>query len=155
MTVSLAVNGITFTFADDEIDFVSSETSQSPDQVPIIGTGAMGAYAYNYNGVTKTIRVGGSLRDLPITTIGSYSINTKIEQKQWLESVFNGQTDKITFVSDYESTTPYTRSGATAPYQSAFTYTKVVAGSITFRQETFNVGNDNLLPFSITLVVGQ
>jgi len=155
MTVSLTVDGTTFTFEDDEIDSIESNTTQAPDNISIVGTGAMGGYTYNYDGAKKTITVVGSLRDVTTTRVASYSINTAIEQKQWLESVFNGQTDKITFVSDYETLTPYTSSGATPPYKSAFTYTKAIGGSIRFRQTSFNIGNDNLLQFNITLVVGN
>jgi hypothetical protein len=155
MSVSLTVDGTTFTFDDDEIDSVESETNQSPDQISITGTGAMGSYIYNYDGAKKTIRVTGHLKKSDSTRISGYSIDTIIEQKQWLESVFNGTNNKITFVSDYETTSPYNTTSITPPYKSSFAYTKVIGGSIRFIQNTFNIGNDNLLSFTMLLVVGN
>lgn len=155
MTVSLTVDGTTFTFDDDEIDAIKSETTHSPDQVSIVSTGAMGSYAYNYDGAKKIIRIRGSLKDSSSTRIVGASINTIIEQKQWLESTFHGTSDKVTFVSDYESTTPKSTTSVITPYKSSFVVTRGILSSFRFTQNSFNIGNDNLLPFTLTLVVGQ
>ncbi|NCD00107.1 MAG: hypothetical protein EOL95_10455 [Bacteroidia bacterium] len=151
MAVTLTRSGITFTFLIEEISSVKSRTSQMPDRVSITGTGAMGAFIYNYEGATKDITVTGYLIDANTSRTSTGSITTIAEQKKWLEGLFAGSNTKITFSSNYEAETPDTETGFVLPYVTHYKNTTVIGGTIDFEEIE---GEVNWLPFTMTLMVG-
>jgi len=151
MNVTLTVSGIIFTFLDEEVDSVRSRTTQSPDNVTITGTGAMGSYLFNYEGATKTIIVSGRLLTASTTRTSIGTVKTIAAQKKWIEGIFAGQSNAVTFSSDFEDETPDVVTGFALPYVMHYATTTVIGGAIDFEQIA---GEINELPFTMTLVVG-
>ena len=149
---TLAVNGITFTFNEGDVDIVKSVIEARPEVTEIASTGPMGAQIYDYDGVTKTITVTGNLTLASSTRTSSGAVTTILAQKQWLESVLNGSQNPITFTSTFETQSVSQASGAASPYQAAFTSTLVMKSRIEF---TENSGNPSMLSFTIILFVGN
>jgi hypothetical protein len=152
MTVTLTKDGITFTFLDWEIDKVSSAIMQSPENAPITGTGSMGSYVYNYDGATKTISIVGNLQAATTSRTSVGTIKTILEQCKWLECLFVGDMNAITFTSTYSSQSPDTAIGAVSPYLAHFADTTVYG--VSFTHDEIN-GEVNLLSFNMTFVVGK
>jgi hypothetical protein len=150
--ISLAVGGVTFTFAEGEVKKISSKINTQVEAMAISGAGPATAYLYDYEGSVKTITITGVLFSTGTSRISGYSIDTIIEQKQWLESLANGIQSAITFTSNYESLSISQSAGATPPYQGAFATTKVFVQDMSF--DEFE-GNVEELPFSMTFIVGQ
>jgi len=150
--ISFLINGVTFTFAEGEVLSIKSSYSPDTENVPLSKTGPMNAYNYDYNGVQKSITIKGVLFAASSTRVSGYSIDTIIEQKQWLESLINGDQQAIKFTSNYESTSILTTTGATAPYQAAFTNTYVMIKSMNFTELE---GKTDHIEFDISMVVGQ
>lgn len=144
-------SGITFTFAEGQIKTINSkiEANIEPQAIPTVGPS--GAYLFDYNGPVKTINLTGDLFATGTSRVTGYSIDTVIEQKQWLESLINGNQQPLTFTSNYETLSVLSQASATPPYQSSFTYTKVFIQSLSFNEQEANV---EALPFSMTLIVG-
>jgi len=149
--VTLTVDGTTFTFQPGDVQKIQSSIQSKAEQQEVAAAGPMGAYLYDYDGCVKVITVSGVLTAASTTRISGYSINTIVEQKQWLESLVNGSQTAITFDSDFESISVTTSTSPTAPYKGAFQYTTCMVQSITFTQAG---GDPNRLPFNMTLLVG-
>lgn len=150
--VALTTNGVTFTFAEGEVKKISSKISANTEQQEISGTGPSSAYTYDFQGATKTITITGILFDTDTTRVSGYSIDTIIEQKQWLESLVNGTQLPITFTSNYETLSIISATSPVAPYQGAFGNTLVKVQDMSF--DEFE-GLVEELAFSITFIVGQ
>lgn len=149
--ISFTVDGTTFTFAEGEVKQIQSSIETDAQQERLSSSPAMSAQLFDFSGVLKTIRLSGVLFETTASRISGYSINTIVEQKQWLESLLNGTQDSIEFSSNYESLTPLQKSGATAPYKSAFTSTKCIIANLNFSEIE---GKTSELAFNITLYVG-
>ena len=150
--VALTVNGTTFTFAEGEVKKISSKINANTEQQEISGTGPSSAYTFDFQGAVKTITISGILFDTDTTRVSGYSINSIVEQKQWLESLVNGVQGAITFTSNYESLSVISSVSPVAPYQGAFGYTYVRVQDMGF--DEFE-GLVEELAFSITFIVGQ
>lgn len=148
----LIINGLTFTFDPGEILSVESTIDSKKEDVQISGTSAMSCLNYDYDGVKKTIVITGKLYDCATTRVAGYTILTKFAQKQWLESMINGDQYEITLVDDFESQSVLKKSGATLPYLGSFTTTKALSAQVKFKRES---GKPNETAFTITLDVGQ
>jgi len=149
--VSLTVNSKTFTFSEGDVKKVSSTITSKAEQVEIAASGPGTTQLYDYDGSIKMITVSGVLTDASSTRVAGYSIDTIIEQKQWLESLINGSQNSIKFVSTYESLTVLNATSATPPYQGSFGYTYLMLSTITF---TETEGNPNKLDFTMQLMIG-
>lgn len=148
--ISFSVNGVTFTFQEGEVEKISSKITSNIEPEAIPSLGPLATYFADYNGPIKTITITGSLFESATTRVTGYSVNTIIEQKEWLESMINGAQTTITFTSNYESLTISSINGATAPYLGSFGYTKGFIQDIGFDE---TIGEVGILPFTITLVV--
>ena len=152
MTVALTKNGITFTFLDWEIDRVKATLLQSPDNTPITSTGPMGSYIYNYDGATKSITVTGYLQLASTTRTSTGTITSIADQCKWLEGLFCGSSQGITFTSTYNTQSPDYETGAVSPFPAHYTNTTVIGGM--FEHDEIN-GFVNELAYTLTLIVGQ
>jgi len=150
--VTLAVNGITFTFQDGDVEGCKSNIQSNIENSMITGTGPMGAYNYDYEGCGKTIEITGSLTVATTDRTSSGTCKTISAQKQWLESLINGYQEIITFTSNYESNSVDTTTGASSPNQAHFTNTTCKVESMSFDEEG---GNPLELPYRMTFKVGQ
>ena len=148
---SLTVGGYTFTFQSGDIEFIESNITSSVEPTKITKTGAMGTLNYDFDGVLKTITIEGILTPATTTRVAGYSVTSVLSQKQWLESMINGNQGVIELTDDYEGQSVLSDSGATAPYLGSFTSTKCKSGNIKFRRTR---GLVNRLKFTLTLVVG-
>ena len=149
---SLTVGGYTFTFQSGDIDFVESDIASSVESTKITKTGSMGTLNYDFDGVLKTITIQGVLTPAATTRVSGYSVTSVLSQKQWLESLINGNQGLIELTDDYESQSVLSDSGATPPFLGSFTSTKCKNGNIKFRRER---GLVNRLKFTLILVVGN
>jgi len=152
MTVALTKGGITFTFLDWEVERVKATILQSPDNTPITNTGPMGSFVYNYDGATKSITINGYLQTASTTRTSTGTVVTIADQCKWLEGLFCGSSDSITFTSTYNTQTPDTEVGAISPFLAHYTNTTVVGGS--FEHDEIS-GEVNILAYTLTLIVGQ
>ena len=96
--------------------------------------------------------ISGFLTEADSTRVAGSYINTIYEQKQWLESLLNGDQDLIEFESTYDSQTVLSKSSPTNPYQAGFTSTYCMIESMEFNEVD---GEPNHLRFNITLIVGS
>jgi hypothetical protein len=149
--ISFTVNSQVFTFAEGECEKITSTISSDCTSEKLPGAGPMNNYLNDYDGSDKTISITGCLFETVSSRVTGHSINTIIEQKQWLESLINGMQRAVTFTSNYESLTILSSSSATPPYQGSFTYTKGYIKNITF---TEYMGQVNKLDFSISIIIG-
>jgi len=149
--ISFTVNGKVFTFAEGECEKITSTISSDCTSEKLPGAGPMNNYLNDYDGSDKTINITGTLFETVSSRVSGYSVNTIIEQKQWLESLINGMQKAITFTSNYETLTILNSSSETPPYQGSFTYTKGYIKSITFSEY---MGQVNKLDFTISIIVG-
>lgn len=145
-------SGVTFTFAEGEVKTIKSKIDTNIENMEISGTGPASSYLYDYNGCRKEISITGHLFTTATSRVSGYSIDTAIEQKQWLESLANGIQQPITFTSNYESLSILSSAGPTPPYQGSFTNTKVMVSNMDFTEVD---GEVEIIAFSITFVVGQ
>lgn len=148
--VSLTANGRTFTFQSGDCQIVESTITPELDVTPITQSGPRGTRVYDYAGVNKVIRLSGFLTPASSTRVQFYSITSVLEQKQWLESICNGNQSAITFSSTYEGQS-VTGSGGTVPYNASFGTTTVFVTSLKF---TETAGKGQPLAFEMSLVVG-
>lgn len=150
--ISFLVNGITFTFAEGEVKEINTEITTNIEPVTISVSGPSATYVYDYDGCRKEITLVGILFATGTSRVSGYSIDTIIEQKQWLESLANGNQSPIQFSSNYESLSVLSTASLTLPYNGSFSNTYVKIVSINFREME---GLVNELPFTIKMVVGQ
>jgi hypothetical protein len=151
--VSLTTNnGYVFTFANGEVEDIKSNLQADLTYVSKAKTGPMSNVTYDYTGVKKILTVRGILVSTTTSRVSGYSINTAVEQKQWLESLVNGNQKAIKFTSNYESLSVLSKLGATAPYESAFTNTYVRIQNISFSEKN---GLVDQIPFTMSLIVSQ
>lgn len=149
---TLAVNGITFTFNEGDVDSVKSSIIAKPDPTEISATGPMGAILYDFDGVLKRIVLTGFLTLAASTRTSTGTVTTILAQKQWLESLANGSQNPITFTSTYETQSVSEVSGAASPNQAAFVSTKCMMESFEPNEKS---GDPLRLPFIMVLVVGN
>lgn len=150
--VTLIVGGTTFTFQDGDVHKISSSIQSMAEQNAVATSGPMGAYLYDYDGVTKTITLTGAFTTATVTRISGYTITGIGQQKAWIESLINGSQTEITFTSNYETISVSSSSSPTPPYKGAFANTKCIIQSFEVHEEQ---GNPNRLPFTLILMVGQ
>ena len=149
---TLTVNGITFTFDEGDIDTIESSIVTGVDALDMALSGPGGTYLYDFAGVTKTITIKGKISDAATTRTSSGTISTMEQQKQWLESIANGNQAIILFTSTYDSQSILQSSGATSPFQGAFTLTRCMLKSLTITEVA---GEMNTMPYTLVLVVGR
>ena len=135
-------SGVTFTFAQGEIEKVRSGTGADIDQTALPAAGPSEAFLFDFEGVKKVIQINGALFETTTTRTSSGVTKTILEQKQWLEQNLNGAQTAVNFTSTYET---QTFDG------SSFEQTQVMWGNIEFEE---NAGDPEELPFSLTLLVG-
>ena len=153
MTVSITKNGFTFTFAAGEVQRVSSSTAQIIDQQNVYGSGASTKKIIILESPSKTISVSGVLFATDTTRITTYNVKTILQQKTWLESIFNGSSDTIIFNSTYEQYTPTKKEiSSSPPYLSTLSTTKGFSASIDFNEIE---GESNILAFSLLIIIGE
>jgi len=152
LTKNINGTSITFTFNDWEIESIKSTTMQTPDNTPITGTGAMGSYVYNYDGATKAITITGTIQTASTTRTSTGTVTSMVDQVKWLEGLFCGSSNSITFTSTYDSVTPDTEINAVSPFPAHYANTTVIGGM--FEHDERN-GEVNIVPFTLTLIVGQ
>ncbi len=125
-------DGRVFTFAEGEIKRVTSNIDANLENMPMPNLGPTSSYSFDYEGVTKTITVTGILFSTGTSRVAGFSIDSIIEQKQWLESLVSGTQRILTFTSNYETLSVRSELDAVAPYQASFTQTKVKIMSLNF-----------------------
>jgi len=150
--MTLTVDGITFTFQNGDIDKCKSTIMSNIENSMVTGMGPMGAYNYDFEGCSKTIEISGNITPATTNRTSSGTCMTILAQKQWLESLVNGNQGVITFVSNYESETVDISTGVVAPNQAHLTPTKCKISNMSFDEES---GNPLQLPFRMSLMVGQ
>lgn len=147
----LKVGGYTFTFQPSDIEKVESTIDSGQTTTKIAGSGPMNNINYDLDETGKVITISGALTEAQTTRVAGFTVTTKIAQKQWLESLINGNQGPIELEDDYEGQSILSSAGATPPYLGSFTSTKCMSGRITFRRDR---GNPNKIPFTIILNVG-
>lgn len=136
-------SGTTFTFADGEVKSVKSQLNPDIELNPLPGSGPAAAFAFDFNGVVKTISLRGVLFETDTSRTDSGSTTTILEQKQFLEQSLDGFQTSTNFTSNYES---QTFNG------SSFVQTKVFMGVTDFEEVE---GDPERLMFNINLIVGS
>ncbi len=149
---TLAVNGITFTFNEGDVDSVKSTVEAKPDPTEISATGPMGAQLYDFDGVLKRIVLSGKLTLAASTRTSSGAVTSILSQKQWLESLGSGLQNIITITSTYETQSVSQVTGAASPNQAAFTSTLCMLERFEVNERA---GDPLRLPFTMILVVGN
>ncbi len=149
-------SGVTFTFQEGDINTVTSIIVGDIDSSPMPGSGPRGAMAFDISGVIKTITVEGQLTVATSTVISPGTITTILQQKQWLESLLDGGQKIATathgkFTSNYEEYSVKTSGNTIVDSSSDDEKTTCMVQKITFTEQT---GNPEVLPFTITLIVG-
>ena len=150
--ITLSVNNTTFTFQNGDVTSCKGAPISDLETSMITGTGPMSVYNYEYNGSGKTLTISGVLTEAESTRTSTGTTTSILQQKQWLESLINGQQKSITLINSYESESVDTTSGATIPYQARFHNTECLVNSITFEEHS---GNPDQLMFNMTLSVGE
>jgi hypothetical protein len=152
-TPTLTVGGITFTFNDGDCKKVDEDIQSEMENATVGGKGPMGSTNYDYTGVIKLITITGFLTEAASTRVsGGYTITSILAQKQWLESLVNGQQTAVTFTSTYSTQSVLGTTGASAPYKGSFTSTKAFVQKAKFTEVE---GKPSVLEFSLTLQVGN
>ena len=150
--ISLTVDSVTFTFQNGDIDKCKSTIQSNIENSMITGMGPMGAYNYDFEGCSKTLDISGNITPSTDDRTSIGTCKTILAQKQFLESLVNGNQTVITFVSNYEEYTVDISSGASSPNQAHLTATKCKVASMSFDEQG---GNPLQLPFRMSLMVGQ
>jgi hypothetical protein len=150
--ISLTTGGYTFTFAEGEVNKIRSNIDSGIESQKISATGPGSSYVYDYEGCEKIITISGQLIETSTTRVTGYSINTIIEQKQWLESLANGAQGIIELTSNYEEQSVLYSASATAPYLGSFTSTYCKVKSLNFEE---TMGEVNKVDFELVLYVGS
>ena len=135
-------SGVTFTFESGEVDLVRASVDEEIDQTGLPAPGPSEDFLFDFEGVRKIIQVNGGLYLTATTRTSTGTTKTILAQKQWLEQNLNGSQTSANFTSTYEA---QTFDG------SSYVATKIMWGTITFAEVS---GDPELLPFTITLVVG-
>lgn len=135
-------SGVTFTFADGEVQNVRGGVNADLDVSALPGSGPMGAFGFDFNGSTKIINLAGAFFETTSSRTSIGSTTTILEQKQWIEEILNGfQLVPMTFTSNYES---QSHDG------SNFVNTTILFGKMEVNE---TAGDPERLPFTITLAV--
>jgi len=150
--ITLTVDSVTFTFQDGDIDKCKSTIMSNIENSMITGMGPMGAYNYDFEGCSKTLEISGNITPSTDDRTSTGTCKTILAQKQFLESLVNGNQTAITFTSNYETYTVDITTGAVSPNQAHLTPTKCKVQSMGFDEEG---GNPLQLPFRMSLMVGQ
>ena len=135
-------SGVTFTFEEGEINTVSPELIADLDHSPMPISGPMGSMLFDISGVTKVILVSGQLIESSSTRTSTGTTTTILQQKQWLESLMNGNQTRVTFTSNYE---------LESYGSNEFKDTTVMVQRLNFTEES---ANPQQLMFSMNLLVG-
>ena len=150
--VTLTVDDITFTFQNGDVDSCKATPASELDNSIISGMGPMGAWNYDYDGCSKRINISGILTLSDTTRTSTGTVKTILAQKQWLESLINGQQKPITIISKYETDSVDTSAGGDSPNQADFTETECMVENISFEEEA---GNPDQISFNMTMSVGE
>lgn len=150
--VTLTVSNITFTFQDGDVDKCKATPASEIDNSMISGMGPMGAWNYDYDGCNKKITISGVLTASETDRTSTGTCKTILAQKQWLESLINGQQSSLTIVTRYETESTETSAGGDSPNQGDFTATECMVENMSFEE---NSGNPHQLPFNMRLAVGE
>ena len=150
--VTLTVDSVVFTFQDGDLDKCKATIMSNIENSMVTGMGPMGAYNYDFDGCSKTLDISGTITLATTDRTSTGTCKTILAQKQWLESLINGNQGVVTFGSNYETQSVDTTTGAVSPNQSHFTNTTCKIESMSFDEEG---GNPLQLPFRMQLLVGQ
>ena len=146
----------TFTFADGEVNSVSSRTTATPDADPMPMSSPGQALIFDFNGALKTITVTGILFETTVSRVSGGTVQTIAQQKRWLETLLDGSQLSVQFNSNYEKYT-FAGDGSNVGHVDSFvagtgTQTKVVVTDITFEERE---GSPNDMPFTMRMVAGS
>lgn len=126
--------GVTFTFADGEVEQVEIKKNGNLDENTLPASDSSSAFILDFNGVKKDITISGKLYDTTGSSRTSTGTTVTIEdQINWLASVLNGSQNGLTFNSSYQ------------------TNKKVYFRSMVFTEKS---GNPLLVEFRIEMVEG-
>lgn len=150
---TFVVDGVTYTFDKGQVKSIRSEITVNLDNESLAISGPMQAMLFDFEGALKKITIDGVIIAATTTRTSLGTTTTILSQKQWLESILNGNQSLITFSSTYEAKSVTTSRTPTSgdPKLATFANTKVMASIIEFTNEG---GNPNALPFKIVLFVG-
>lgn len=151
-SVTLIANSIQFTFQDGDVKNVETTITSLADNQPITASGPLGAFNTDFSGAQKRIVLRGFLHAAVSTRVAGYSVTSILGQKQWLESLINGQQYTIFFFSNYESSSVTGTSGAVLPQLGQYASTQCYIDSLFFRE---NEADPLRLEFNISFIVGQ
>ena len=151
MAVTITRDSIIFSFNEGDVSNIKSTITSGVENNPLTLSGPAGSYNYDYDGCTKNIVITGNLTLADTTRTSTGTIKTILEQKNWLESLINGNQTSTTFTSTYETTSVDSSSGI-SPYLGSFVNTIGMIVNMTFDE---GAGNPNELPFNINIVVGN
>ena len=141
MQPTITISGVTFTFNDGDVEEVETIINTELDYEAMPMSAATNAMLYDFNGVTKNIRLTGVLTDTGENTLSTGSAISIDEQRQWLEKNINGFQNTIIFQSTYGSSFN----------GSSFVDSRCYKANIRFLEKT---GEPNRCVFSMTLLVG-
>lgn len=135
-------DGVVFTFNEGDADEVETALNAGLDFDAMPTMPATAGLLFDFNGVTKTIRISGALT---LATSSRTSVGSCIsidEQRQWLEAFVDGQQRGSTFTSNYSSTWN----------GHAWVSSKILVGAITFTEQS---GYPNHLKFTMQFSIGD
>ena len=144
MSVTFTIGSVVFTFNTGDVTRIQSSLSSSLDFDSMPQSPPSDSLLYDYSGVTKTIQLEGSLSNNGTNRLSSGSAVTLDEQRQWIESLLNGDqgSTSIIFHSNYSSTFNGT----------VFIDSHCLIADVKWQEET---GNPTGLPFTITFNIGD
>ena len=135
-------DGVVFTFAEGEVERVSSRMESGNEIQRLFGQGPAGNFVFDSSGPQKVVSIRGQLFETVATRTSVGTTTSILQQKQWLEKQINGNQAVRSFTSNYESET---WNG------SEFVPTKVVVGLFEFNEES---GRPSDAEFTIQFLVG-
>lgn len=145
-------DGVTFTFPNASIDSIESTITQSPEHIPIVGSGPLGGFMFNFEGAAKVIDIRGRLLNQTTSVTSTGDIKNIEEQKYWLEGLFVGEDKPVVFESRFEKFSALYYSNTVSPYKAQMELTTGMFGVFKTRQVQ---GRPNDLEFTINMVVGN
>ena len=107
---TITKDGVTFTFQDGNVKDVTINKQGSLDENPMPVSDSEYTFVMDFNGVTKTLTLNGTLTTA-LTTRTSTGTTTSVEdQMDWLITLVNGSQTGYTFNSTFQtSKTVYCR----------------------------------------------
>lgn len=100
---SIVKDGVTYTFADGQVDVVKTLKQGNLDETSMPGNDSDDTFIVDYNGVIKTFTLTGTLFDVTSSLTSTGTVTTVEQQIDWLMGLITGAQDGYTFNTTYQT----------------------------------------------------